>query len=319
MSTKSTLTAGLLCALACWLAFPNPAGQMPLLVMLFPGILSIMALQLRSPRRVFLFGLLSGMAGYGACLYWLAVPVHDYGYMPWLIAMPFPLLLGTYIALYSGLFGLALHLYTYRFLVAAGSQFSFSDLRTCDLLKLGILAGILWALLEYLRGCLFTGFPWLTLSSAFMAWPWAIQGLSALGVYALSGLYAGIAVCLGLGIAFFYHKERGKSILPAILPFAFTLAALIFLSVWTWFSFSPKAVFSKALRVVLVQGNINQDQKWNQEYQESTLEHYAHLTVQALNQLSSLCCLCTVRSAHQAGRLAGNSNAVFLQPQWQAG
>lgn len=61
-------------------------------------------LETRFPARL---ALRSG--GGLACLYWLAIPVHDFGGLPWALAAPCPLLMGAYIGLYGGLFAALAH------------------------------------------------------------------------------------------------------------------------------------------------------------------------------------------------------------------
>lgn len=284
---KPRVILGAIGALGCWLGFPNPLLHLPLLSLIFPAVLAVAAVQAASARRAFRFGFCSGLVGYSACLYWVAVPVHDFGYLPWIVALPFPLLLGAYIALYSGGFSLAVYQYSSGFIARPNAAFSFQRLQTFDLLKLGLFTGVVWALLEYLRGWLLTGFPWLTLSSAFVPWVWAIQGLSALGAYALSGLYAGIAVSAGLCIALLCERKNGTPLRPAGPALGFALLALLALSAWSIAAFSPKPISSQAIGVVLVQGNVNQDQKWNPAYQEATLNHYAALSTSALRQTAA--------------------------------
>ncbi len=278
--------SGILAAFACWFGFPNPILHLPLLALAFPAILGIIALGSRSPRHAFRFGFLTGMLAYSACLYWIAVPIHDYGYLPWIVAIPFPVILGSYIALYSGLFCLLLNKAA-PFLHAGPFRPDGKYSGAWALFKLALFSALTWSLLEYLRGWLFTGFPWLSLSSAFVPWTWAIQGLSALGGYALSGLYAGMAISLALGVNYFIHKEKDQSVLPLLGPAAFVVPAFLFLAIWTCLAFSPKNDSTQAIGVILVQGNINQDQKWVPAYQQATFQHYSQLTKAALKDIAT--------------------------------
>lgn len=282
---RNKLLSGILAAFACWFGFPNPLLHLPLLVLAFPAILGTMALGSKSPRQAFRFGFLTGMLAYSACLYWIAVPIHDYGYLPWIVAVPFPVILGSYIALHSGLFCLLLNKAA-PLLCTGGFRPGRMQNQAVGMFRLALFSALAWSLLEYLRGWLFTGFPWLGLSSAFVPWPWAIQGLSALGGHALSGLYAGIAISIALGAAYFINKEKKQSALPLLGPAAFLVPALLFLAIWTCLAFSPKNDSTQAIGVILVQGNINQDQKWNPAYQQATFKHYSQLTRSALQDIA---------------------------------
>lgn len=283
---KSKLLSGFFAVLTCWLGFPNPIIHLPLLALCFPGIMLILALKSKSNRQAFSFGLLTGMFAYSACLYWIAVPVHDYGYMPWIVSLPFPVLLGTYVALYSGLFCLLVRKFCPLFTGWRLPLESSTPIKAIPILKLIVFCSLLWAGLEYLRGWLFTGFPWLTLSSAFVPWSWAIQGLSALGGYALSGLYAGIAVSFTITAYYLHNKSKAQSLSPLLAPAAFFIPVMLFLVLWTTEAFSPKANSTQAIGVVMVQGNINQDQKWNPGAQQATFQHYRRLTEVALDEIA---------------------------------
>lgn len=264
------------------MGFANPIAQLPLLVLFYPATLTFFALKAAGARQAFANGFFTGLAGCTASLYWIAIPVHDFGYFPWAAALPFPFLLGAYVALYAGLF---------CFIVYKLKRWLWPDLGTppapLTLLRLLLLCICVWTLLEYLRGYLFTGFPWLTLSAAFMPWPFAVQGLSAIGSYALSGLYAGFAA--GAVLLFLAIQQLPKAkILNQIMPCAlFLAAALSALALWTSYAMTPKGDSSLALGVILVQGNINQDQKWNPAYQQATFAHYEKLSLTALNNLKT--------------------------------
>ncbi len=280
-------------ALTLFFGFPNPFLQLPLLVLIFPAVLLFFALSSTGGRQAFKIGFLTGVAGYAACLYWIAVPVHDFGHFPWILAFPLPVLLGAYVALYSGLFCLIIHkarpfLAPNWPLLASNSNKTKNILwlNAFSLLKLALFAGLCWTLLEYMRGWLFTGFPWLTISSAFVPWTWAVQGLSALGGYGLSGLYVAIAAACML---IFYHLHTQglpKNLLPLLFPCAFVVISLSFLTVWTLNAFSPQSVPTTAVGVLMIQGNINQDQKWNPIYQQNTFQLYRTLTQQALKKIN---------------------------------
>ena len=300
---NNKLLIGAFAAFTFFLGYPNPFLHLPLLVLIFPAVLLVFALYATGGRQAFRMGFLTGLAGYSAALYWIAVPVHDFGYFPWLVALPFPILLGAYVALYSGLFCLIMYkasplLCSAWPLVAKERNKSTSKntakpaTRRVDafaLLKLALFAGLSWALLEYLRGWAFSGFPWLTISSAFVPWPWAIQALSALGGYGLSGLYVALAAACILTAHYLYEqlqeKNTIKKLSPIFSPIAFILISLFFLTAWTFNAFAPQSVSTTAVGVLLVQGNINQDQKWNPAYQQTTFQIYRTLTEQALRKL----------------------------------
>jgi apolipoprotein N-acyltransferase len=204
-------------------------------------------------------GWLTALAGSSAALYWLAVPVHDIGGLPWMLAAPCALAVGAYVGLYGGLFAAFAHALRERPAFARCLAF-----------------GLCWFLLEYLRGVLFTGFPWLVLSAAFVPWTPVIQAAAYIGSYALSGLLAAIA-CLAI-----QGPERKFCMFSAVfLALCLVLGGAARLKNATaGESGRPNArhgAFAPA-QVVLVQGNVDQNQKWDPAYQKTTLERYLRLS-----------------------------------------
>ncbi len=95
------------CVIGAWFGFANPLIQIPLLVLAFPLALCVLGLQADTPRSAFKSGYLAGALAYASCVYWVSIPVHDFGGIPWILAAPCPLLLGAYLGLYPGCFSLA--------------------------------------------------------------------------------------------------------------------------------------------------------------------------------------------------------------------
>ncbi len=257
-----------------WFGFANPIAHIPLLALLYPAILTFFALCAKSARSAFIATFLTGALGSSATLYWIAVPVHDYGGLPWIAAVPCALLLGAYLGLYAGVFGWAMR---------AGSQKV--PHRRYGPLLLAIAGGCLWTALEHARGFLFSGFPWLTLSSAFASWPFAIQGASIFGSYALSGIFTGLSIAASLGGMLLFSRPRSVDARTAALP-VLTLCGIVLLGLaaWTAYRLNHETPKDRILTVLMVQGNIDQNQKWIESYQSATLKHYIGLTAMHLEK-----------------------------------
>ncbi len=237
-----------LALLGGWFGFANPVLHVPPAVLLLPSALILAARQAESMKEAARLGFLTALPAYTAALYWLAIPVHDYGGLPWALALPCPALVGAVLAAYAAVFCLLLH----RVKADHG---------------LGALfAAALWAGLELARNTLLTGFSWLTLSSALAPWPWAI-GLSAwIGAFGLSGLLVGICHALVAG--------RGPWKLAA-----FPLLVVCLLPAQLHEAESPQATAS----IALIQGNIDQNQKWEPSLQASILGTYLRLSREAVD------------------------------------
>ena len=242
-------------AAGAFLAFANPVARFPLLIVLFPWCLGRLALSAQSPKRAFRLGWLCGTLAASAGLYWIALPVHDFGFLPWILAVPCPMAMGCVLGLYTGLFCWAL----------ARTRGAFGPVLW------GVFAGLFWWGLEALKGWLFTGFPWFPLAEALVPWPWAIQSVNVVGAYGLSALLATVGVWLA-------SAEPGSKARPILAALA--LSAL--LAGYGWWSLdrplAPSGVFSAAL----IQGNVDQSVKWSPDVQEDTIRKYAGLSRETL-------------------------------------
>ena len=170
-------------AAGLWIGMPNPVASFPAAALLYPASLFLLGTGSTSWKHAFRLGWLCGLAGASACLYWLAIPVHDFGGLPWALAAPCPLLMGAYIGLYGGLFAALAH-----------------ALRGEPAWRKGVALGLGWYLMECFRGWFFTGFPWITLAAAFTPWTPVIQLASVIGAYGLGGLLAGLSCLCAEGI-----------------------------------------------------------------------------------------------------------------------
>ncbi|MDY0273894.1 MAG: apolipoprotein N-acyltransferase [Desulfomicrobium sp.] len=239
----------LLALIGAWFGFANPWLHFPVAIFLLPGALILSVSQATSPGQAFRNGLLIALPGYAASLYWLAIPVHDFGGFPWVLALPCPILVGVVLAAYAGIFCLGIYVLGSKNNNLVGPLFS----------------GVLWATLELGRNYFLTGFPWLTLSSAFGPWPWALQLAAWCGAFGLSGILVSMT---------HLALQRSKK-----AYFGLICLTLLILFPGLYPLHTPSA---EKTAITLVQGNIDQDQKWDPDMQKSTLDTYAQLSREAL-------------------------------------
>ncbi|MDR0466242.1 MAG: apolipoprotein N-acyltransferase [Deltaproteobacteria bacterium] len=253
---KPAAYIGLCGSVGLFLGFPNPIVHLPALALAYPAALALLGESAPRPLCALRRGWLTGLVGASAAMYWVAIPVNEVGGLPWVLAVPCVLAMGAYVGLYGGYFAMLAHrLRAYSPLV-----------RCCAL-------ALCWLVLEHLRAFLFTGFPWLTLASAFVPWIPVIQAAAVFGAYGLSGILAGTACLLVQG-------SNSKSCLCCglLLALALPLGGLLRLSSLPG---TDDPLPSHALRMALVQGNIDQNQKWLPAYQRATLEHYLQISAKA--------------------------------------
>lgn len=262
-------------ALAVWLGFPNDFVNVPPLILLWPAALALLGRRAADPLAALRWGWLTSLAGGAAALYWLAMPVHNVGGLPWLLAVPCALFIAACLASASGLFSLAAHL-----------------LRDRPPLFAAVLLALIWYLLESAYA-LALGFPWLPLAGALAVWPLLVQAADLVGAYALGGLWVLVVLlCLAMlpgrpdGAR---NRQAAESDARLWLCPAMGLAlAVLLLAYGGWRlhgqPFTAEPAGGKSLAVLFVEGNIDQNQKWLPAFQRQTVELYLTLTQKALDE-----------------------------------
>jgi apolipoprotein N-acyltransferase len=205
----------------------------------------------QGPREAGWRGFWFGFAAFGAGTYWLYISIRIFGQAPLVVALGLMLGLVAVMALYLGLLGSLL----------ARLKIRSQAFAWCLVWPAG------WVLVEWLRGWLFTGFPWLTLGYGQIDGPLAGWGAVG-GVYAVSAIAAVAGGLLLTGVAGTRRQQLGA--LAGLALIAATTAVLSGRA-WTF----PEG---QQLRVALVQGSISQDRKWLPEQRRPTLELYRRLS-----------------------------------------
>ena len=210
-------------------------------------------------------GFAFGFGLFGAGISWLYVALHDYGGMPMLLAATAIALFAALLALFPAAVGYA----QARLRAHFGGREGMASY-----LVLALLIPALWVLLEWLRGLLLTGFPWLAMGYAQAA-DSPLAGYAPLfGVYGVSLV---TAVSAGL-LVFLWQARPGKQgrqgqqgkIALGVLMVLWLGGAALRNVEWT----SPQG---EPLKVSLLQGNIEQGVKFNEGSLIGTIETYRRL------------------------------------------
>ncbi|MYM68932.1 apolipoprotein N-acyltransferase [Pseudoduganella sp. FT55W] len=233
-STRGRMLITGLAGALCVFAFA-PFGWWPLEIL---GLATLFYQVLRSTsvKAAALIGWAFVTGWTAAGVHWLYVSMHTYGGMPAPLAALAVLLLGAAMGIYGAL--------------AMGSAWWLRQRWTLPLPAANLLVfPAVWALFEWVRGWLFTGFPWLSSGYAHNHSP--LAGFAPIiGVYGLGWLAAVIAGALLLLL----HRSRLRAAGLAV-GVCIAGAGLSFLQ-WTY----PEG---KPISVRLLQGNIPQDEKFN--------------------------------------------------------
>ena len=311
--TRKSLLTAFIAGLLCVFGFaPFGIFVVPLLAL---AALFTLWSRADSPRAAGWLGFAFGLGLFGAGIGWIYVALHDYGNMPLLLALPATLLFAAFIALFPALAGYV----QARFPAANG-------------MRMMLLMPAAWTLVEWLRGTIFTGFPWLALGYAHSDSPLAGYA-PLLGVYGVSLAAAVSAGLLAMLMSLRPSEERPQSSIfsPELNPMnlavgrasrtmvhgmhptkratgkfrgtAKSIASLRFMGrgaaafvalliLWVGGALLRTIAWTQPhgepFSVALVQGNIAQHLKFDEDALVGTLETYRRLTLQNPARLAIL-------------------------------
>lgn len=281
-------------ALAAFAGAVTVAGFAPFYLFALPvatlAVLIVLWRRAAGRRAAALIGFSFGLGYFLTGVSWVYVSLHDFGAMPAPLAAILTLLFCAYLALYPAVTGWIYH--------ALGPRSALATLAALP---------ALWTLAEWLRGWLFTGFPWIALGySQVPASPLAGY-VPVLGIYVAS---LATVVTAGAIVTLWANwkdegermKAEGRRLIGKVTarrngnsffirhPSSFILRRLRFLLHPSLFVLAALLASGYALQqldwtapegepivVSLLQGNIPQEMKWRDDKIEATLEKYRRL------------------------------------------
>jgi len=215
-----------------------------------------LALSGQSVKNGFWLGGIAGIVYFAGTVHWVTNSVHYYGGIPLIPASIITLLLCAYLALYPALFGAVV-----------------VHLRKNHPSLMVLSAPAVWTALELARTYVFSGFPWSLLGySQYLALP-VIQVSDIAGVYGVSFLI----VLVNAAVAEFLADRKKYSLLVIA-----TVTMVLVLGYGLMRLHVPEN--SGGITVSVVQGNIEQDKKWDPAFQTEVLAVYTQLTQEALQK-----------------------------------
>ncbi|MBM3251356.1 MAG: apolipoprotein N-acyltransferase [Candidatus Omnitrophica bacterium] len=200
-------------------------------------------LENKTPAKAFFCSYFCGWIFFTSVLYWL---IHV-TLLGWIV-------LNIYLALYFGLFGLIINL----------------SRKQKDWLLLFFVPSV-WVCLEFIRGGFLTGFPW-----AFMGYS-QYENLPVIQIADITGAY-GVSFLLILANFTIYKLMRDKK---SIRFFVAVIIIILFILGYGFFRLNQKFE-GETLRISVVQGNIPQEEKWQEDLQSYILGKYLALTAEAV-------------------------------------
>ena len=224
-----------------------PYGCYPLAVLAPMGLLWLIAPV--TPRRAALRGFLFGFAEFLCGVHWIYISLHGVGGVDAFVAVLMLVFLVAIMACYS----------------AAACGITAAWAPVADWPRHLLLFPAAWTFMEWVRGWFLTGFSWLSLGYSQVDGP--LKGYAPLwGVY-------GVSFCVILSAGLLFGALDMRYVVQKRIAAAGALSAL-----WAAVTLVPSVSTSHPFHVSLVQGNIAQDEKWQPEYFEPTLDMYRRLT-----------------------------------------
>ena len=213
----------------------------------------VYALMRSSAKTAVFYGFVSGFVFNAAALYWL-IPMLEFNTGSYVQAFSAACALWAYLALYWALWGFFVNISKKSFL----SPWIISLFAACA-----------WVLLEYARTYFLTGFPWALMGYSQYRFTEAIQIAEFSAVYGVSFLL----VACNMLFYFWFSRDKGDKYLFAAV-FLIVSVSVFGMYRLDKFKFFGDGFFS----AVIVQPNVDQYKKWDQNYKDdilSGLEKYA--------------------------------------------
>jgi apolipoprotein N-acyltransferase len=192
-----------------------------------------------------------------------------YGGLPMPVAVPINIALIAYLSLFPAVFAAA----SRRLIVRFGT--------------LGLLASpMAWVATEVGRTRIFTGFPWVLLGYSQTSVLPVAQLASVVGVYGVSLVVAAVSAAIVAAFAGSWLDGAGGSRSPVVRFAPFAVAVLFVLGAAAWGSrrvaSRPWTQAGEAIRVGLVQGNVDQAIKWDPASAAQIFQDYVGYTRRAI-------------------------------------
>jgi apolipoprotein N-acyltransferase len=235
------LAAGALSAFAF-----QPVGLRILMPLALAGLCELLW-RSKSLKQALGLGWAFGLGQFVVGLNWIATAYTYQAKMPAWLGWVAVVLLSLYLAIYPAL--------------AAGLAFRFKGDRRVALVL--VLSGA-WTVTEWLRGTMFTGFPWNPLAAA--------DSDTLMSIVPMIGTYGATAFVVFLGGALWMLKDW------EIRPLIFWTLSGVSLQLATDFTTDPRD--TRAMNQIrIVQPNIGQEVKWRPEFADETARRLAMLSM----------------------------------------
>ena len=244
------------------LAFPVFDMYLLAWVAFIPLLLSIWK---KTPGEAFQRGFVFGLVYFFGTLYWIYHSINFYGGLSFTSSLSVVLLLCCYMSIYPAVFA-----------------YFFSSFIKKTYLPALLIGPVLWVVLEFVRSYAFTGFPWSSIGYSQYKFLPIIQISDITGIYGISFLVLAFNSAV---LDIFILRSRIRR--TPLFPLSYTILGLIMLFIimasslgyglWRLDQSRP----GHMIKASVVQGSIEQDQKWDPEFQKYVIDTYTSLSLEA--------------------------------------
>jgi len=226
------------------------------------GALLPLLYALKDARRLteaFSYGFITGLICHIGVIYWIAYVVVHYGNLPYLAGTFAMLLLAAYMSLYVAVFASGIVYFRQKNIPAI------------------ITAPALWTVLEYAKSHIFTGFPWENLAYSQYTYLPIVQIADITGIYGITFALIMINVIIYDVLLIGEHKKKwviGEAITGCVIIIVICTYGVLKIQ-------NVRYSLNNAdpVDVSIIQGNIDQDIKWNPQFQKETINAYKNLSL----------------------------------------
>ena len=225
----------------------------------------LLSLWKKTPGESFQSGFVFGLVYFFGTLYWIYHSINFYGGVSFVASIAIVFLLCCYMSMYPAIFA-----------------YFFSSFIKRTKLPALLIGPVLWVVLEFVRSYAFTGFPWSSIGYSQYRFLSIIQISDITGVYGISFLVIAFNCAI---VDLFLLKSRIRQM--PLYPLSYTVIGLLLLCLvivsslgygfWRLGQERP----GRMIKASVVQGNIEQDKKWEPAFQRYVLETYVGLSLQA--------------------------------------
>lgn len=223
-------------------------------------------------KESFVSGFVFGVVYFFGTLYWVYHSINHFGGISFFSSIIIVLFLSAYLSLFPAVFSML-----------------FSQVYKKTRLPALFIAPVLWVCIEFIRSYALTGFPWASIGYSQYSFLSLIQISDISGVYGISFLV--LAVNGFIADLLLIRKRLKEMPLFPLSYFIAGTAVLLVLMIAAlgygfWRLHQERA--GRSLTVSVIQGNIEQDKKWEPIFQNEVIDIYTRLSEETLKEHPSL-------------------------------